>query len=165
MDQNGFNPTQNKRISSSWRFSLKMSALTSALPKLQRRRGKQRLHDESCRARLWFSCACYIIAACPDSWFRVSRSRLIMSLYRGSVEQTWVWLTVESWVDSESKVFRLSHELIWIEKIGKHFESLVDLNQYLGIHLSHELNRFNSFWDTSLDDSNQFVGKTLESPR
>ena len=49
--------------------------------------------------------------------------------------------------DSESKheltqnqiIFRLWHELIWIKKIGKHFESWVDLNQYLGIHLSHEL--------------------------
>ena len=30
--------------------------------------------------------------------------------------QTWVWLRVESRVDLESNAFRLSHELIWIEK-------------------------------------------------
>ena len=35
-----------------------------------------------------------------------------------SYKQTWAWLRVESWVDSESNAFRLGHDLIWIEKWG-----------------------------------------------
>ena len=69
--------------------------------------------------------------------------------------QTWVWLRVESLVDSESNASRLS----WVDlnrKIGEHLESWVNLNQYfgnplgswvdsesiLGIPLESELNRY-----------------------
>ena len=65
--------------------------------------------------------------------------------------QTWVWLRVESWVDSESNAFRLSYELIWIEKMGKHFESWVSLIQYLGNPLE------------SWVDSDSVTGKPVES--
>ena len=42
----------------------------------------------------------------------------IMYRYLISKCQTWVWLRVESWVDSESNIYRLSHGLIWIDKSG-----------------------------------------------
>ena len=66
---------------------------------------------------------------------------------------------VESWVDSESNVFRLSHGLIWIEKWGStlsHDESIwinacgiplsheLILSHFLETRLSHELNWFKS---------------------
>ena len=68
--------------------------------------------------------------------------------------QTWAWLRVESWVDSESKWFSLESWVDLNRKMRKHFESRVDLNQYLGNPLelwldsipgkplSHELNWF-----------------------
>ena len=36
-------------------------------------------------------------------------------------EQKWARLRVKSWVDSESNVFRLSHQSIWIETMESHF--------------------------------------------
>ena len=65
--------------------------------------------------------------------------------------QTWVWLRVESWVESESNAFRLSHELILIIKMGKHFDSWINLNQCLDNPLR------------SWVDSDSIHGKPVES--
>ena len=59
--------------------------------------------------------------------------------------QTWVWLRVKSWVGSESDAFCFSHELIWIEKWAKHFESWVNLNQCL----RNPLGSMSWFWVNS----------------
>ena len=69
---------------------------------------------------------------------------------------------VESWVDSESNVS--SWRIHWVDtnrKIGEHYESLVDLNQYPGIHVVMSWFWFNSWeaawvmsWiDSSLQDT------------
>ena len=74
--------------------------------------------------------------------FRIENQCASLADNRG---QTLVWLRVESWVDSESNAFCLSHELIGIEKMVKHFESWVNLNQYL----RNPCWVMNRFWVTS----------------
>ena len=101
--------------------------------------------------------------------------------------ETWLWLRVESWVDSESNAFHLGHESIWIEKLGGilcHASILFDSQGSRSSHesiwintwgsawvvswfwvnslegrLSHELNRFNSlrYWDTLRFNSEPWV--------
>ena len=80
--------------------------------------------------------------------------------------QTWIWLRVESWVDSEANAFRLSHELIWIEKWritlshepiwinawGIHLSHEMILSQFLESRLSHKLNRLKSSWSCLSDE-------------
>ena len=79
-----------------------------------------------------------------------SRAPLRPDQYSNIWYQTWVWLRVESWVDSESFFLkswvylnpclgiRLSHELILSQFPGTPLELWVDLNQYLRVRLSRE---------------------------
>ena len=91
-------------------------------------------------------------------FFLNTRVSLFRAFLWTPLRKTRVWLRVESWVDSESNEFCLSHELIWIEKLestlcyesiwsntwGIHLSHELILSQFLESHLSHKLNRFKS---------------------